>query len=167
MRRNASQQRAAKEQNAVQAIVRRLECIDRVLSLYDQNLTTSQDADHLTLNALLPTIRQLVTQLVETSGELREGARMVGQRLHTSAKINLASEAGIMHLDVCTIDYCVHSAWSVWRWVATLKCFQSVVATLGYLPCFLTHFTTPSHLHIHHLSTHLPDYPPGDYPPPP
>src|ERR1700760_4162491 len=50
MRRTASQQRAAEEQNAVQAIVRRLERIDRVLSLYDQTLTTSQDADHLSLN---------------------------------------------------------------------------------------------------------------------
>ena len=33
MRRTASQQRAAEEQNAVQAMVRRLESIDRVLSL--------------------------------------------------------------------------------------------------------------------------------------
>ena len=61
MRRKASQQRAAEEQNAVQAMVRRLERIDRVLSLYDQTLTTSQDADHLALNALPPTMRQLVT----------------------------------------------------------------------------------------------------------
>ena len=66
MRRKACQQRAVEEQNAVQAMVRRLERIDRVLSLYDQTLTTSQDADHLALNALPPTIRQLVTQLVET-----------------------------------------------------------------------------------------------------
>ena len=82
MRRTASQQRAAEEQNAVQAMVRRLERIDRVLSLYDQTLTTSQDADHLALNALPPTMRQLVTQLVETRTELRAGARIVGQRLH-------------------------------------------------------------------------------------
>ena len=82
MRRTASQQRAAEEQNAVQAMVRRLERIDRVLSLYDQTLTTSQDADHLALNALPPSIRQLVTQLVETRSELRTGARIVGQRLH-------------------------------------------------------------------------------------
>ena len=54
MRRTVSQQRAAEEQNAVQAMVRRLERIDRVLSLYDQNLTASQDADHLALNALPP-----------------------------------------------------------------------------------------------------------------
>ena len=47
MRRTASQQRAAEEQNAVQAMVRHLERIDRVLNLYDQTLTTSQDADHL------------------------------------------------------------------------------------------------------------------------
>ena len=83
MRRTASQQRAAEEQNAVQAMVRRLERIDRVLSLYDQTLTTSQDADHLALNALPPTMRQLVTQLVETRSELRAGARIVGQRLHS------------------------------------------------------------------------------------
>ena len=70
MRRTASQQRAAEEQNAVQAMVRRLERIDRVLSLYDQTLTTSQDADHLAQNALPPTIRQLVTQLAETRREL-------------------------------------------------------------------------------------------------
>ena len=63
-----------------------------------------------------------------------------------------------MHLDVRTIDYCVHSVWSVWRWVATLKCVRSVVAILGYLPCFLTHFTTPSHLRIYHSSTLLPEY---------
>ena len=75
-----------------------------------------------------------------------------------SAKINLASEAPIMHLDVRTIDYCVHSVWSVWRWVATLKCVRSVVAILGYLPCCLTHFTTPSHLRIYHSSTLLPEY---------
>ena len=81
MRRTASQQRAAEEQSAVQAMVRRLERIDRVLSLYDQTLTTSQDADHLALNALPPTMRQLVTQLVETRSELRAGARIVGQRL--------------------------------------------------------------------------------------
>ena len=83
MRRTASQQRAAEEQNAVQAMVRRLEHIDRVLSLYDQTLTTSQDADHLALNALPPTMRQLVTQLVETRSELRAGARIVGQPLHS------------------------------------------------------------------------------------
>ena len=35
MRRTASQQRAAEEQNAVQAMVRRLQLIDRVLGLYD------------------------------------------------------------------------------------------------------------------------------------
>src|ERR1700743_3112124 len=57
--------------------------MDRVLSLYDQTLTTSQDANHLALNALPPTMRQLVTQLVETRGELRAGARIVGQRLHS------------------------------------------------------------------------------------
>ena len=83
MRRTASQQGAAEEQTAVQAMVRRLERIDRVLSLYDQTLTTSQDADHLALNALPPTMRQLVTQLVETRSELRAGARIVGQRLHS------------------------------------------------------------------------------------
>ena len=83
MRRRASQQRGVEEQNAVQAMVRRLEHIDRVLSLYDQTLTTSQDADHLALNALPPSIRQLVTQLAETRGELRAGARIVGQRLHS------------------------------------------------------------------------------------
>ena len=83
MRRTAPQQRAVEEQNAVQAMVRRLERIDRVLSLYDQTLTTSQDADHLALTALPPTIRQLVTQLVETRSELRAGARIVGQRLHS------------------------------------------------------------------------------------
>ena len=82
MRRTASHQRAAEEQTAVQAMVRRLERIDRGLSLYDQTLTTSQDADHLALNALPPTMRQLVTQLVETRSELRAGARIVGQRLH-------------------------------------------------------------------------------------
>ena len=83
MRRTASQQRASEEQNAFQARFRRLERRDRVLSLYDQTLTTSQDADHLALNALPPTIRQLVTQLAETRGELRAGARIVGQRLHS------------------------------------------------------------------------------------
>ena len=83
MRRTASQQRAAEEQNAVQAMVRRLERIDRVLNLYDQTLTKSQDADHLALNALPHTMRQLVTQLVETRSELRAGARIVGQRLHS------------------------------------------------------------------------------------
>ena len=83
MRRTASQQRAAEEQIAVQAMVRRLERIDRVLSLYDQTLTTSQDADHLALNALPPTIRKLITQLVETRNELIAGARIVGQRLHS------------------------------------------------------------------------------------
>ena len=51
MKRTASQQSAVEAQNAVQAMVRRLERIDRVLSLYDQTLTTSQDADHLALNA--------------------------------------------------------------------------------------------------------------------
>ena len=76
-----------------------------------------------------------------------------------SAKINLALEAPIMHLDMGSIDYCVHSVWSVWRWVATLKCVRSVVAILGYLPCFLAHLTTPSHLRIHHSSTLLPEYP--------
>ena len=81
MRRTASQQRAAEEQTALEAMVRQLEPIDRVLSLYDQTLTTSQNADHLALNALPPTIRQLVTQLAETRGELRAGARIVGQRL--------------------------------------------------------------------------------------
>src|ERR1700761_3437888 len=79
MRRTASQQRAAEGQNAVQAMVRRLERINRVLSLYDQTLTTSQDADHLALNALPPTMRLLVTELVETRSELRAGARIVGQ----------------------------------------------------------------------------------------
>ena len=64
-------------------MVRRLERIDRVLSLYDQTLTTSQDADHLALNALAPTMRQLVTHLVETRSELRAGTRIVGQRLHS------------------------------------------------------------------------------------
>ena len=83
MRWTAPQQRVAEEQNAVQAMVRRLERIDRVLSLYDQTLTTSQDADHLALNTLPPTIRQLVTQLVETRSELRAGARIIGQRLHS------------------------------------------------------------------------------------
>ena len=83
MRRTASQQRAAEEQKAVQAMVKRLERIDRVLSLYDQTLTTSQDADHLALNALPPTITPLVTKLVETRSELRAGARIVGQRLHS------------------------------------------------------------------------------------
>ena len=83
MRRTASQQRAAEEQNAVQAMVRRLELIDRVLSLYDQTLTISQDADPLALNARPPTIRQLVTQLADPRGELREGAKIVGQRLHS------------------------------------------------------------------------------------
>ena len=96
MRRTASQQRAAEEQNAVQAMVRRLERIDRGLSLYDQTLTTSQDADHLALNALPPTMRQLVTQLVETRSELRAGARIVGQRLHSidswMIQIDTASE---------------------------------------------------------------------------
>ena len=81
MRRTASQQRAAEEQNAVQAMVRQLERIDRVLSLYDQTLTACQDADHLALNALPPTMRQLVTQLVKTRSELRAGARIVGQQL--------------------------------------------------------------------------------------
>ena len=61
MRRTTPQQRAAEEQNAVHAMVRRLEHIDRVLSRNYQTLTTSQDADHLALNALPPTIRQLVT----------------------------------------------------------------------------------------------------------
>ena len=83
MRRTASQQWVAEEQNAVQAMVRRLECNDRVLSLYDQTLTTSQDADHLALKALPPTMRQLITQLVETRSQLRAGARIVGQRLHS------------------------------------------------------------------------------------
>ena len=64
-------------------MVRRLECLDRVLSLYDQTLTISQDADHLALNALSPPMRQLVTQLVETRSELRAGARIVSQRLHS------------------------------------------------------------------------------------
>ena len=59
-------------------MVRRLERIDRVLSLYALTLTKSQDADHLALNALPPTIRQLVTLLAETRGELRAGARIVG-----------------------------------------------------------------------------------------
>ena len=63
-------------------MVRLLERIDRVLSLYDQTLTTSQDADHLALNALPPTIRQLVTQLAKRRGELRAGARIVGPRPH-------------------------------------------------------------------------------------
>ena len=70
-----------------------------------------------------------------------------------------------MHPDVRTIDYCVHSVWSVWRWVATLKCVRTVVAILGYLPCFLTHFTTPSHLRIYNSST-ASRIPPGDYPSP-
>ena len=83
MRRTASQQRAAEEQTAVQPMVRRLERIDRVLRLYDHTLTTSQDADHMGLNALPPTIRHLVTQLVQTRSELRAGARIVGQRLHS------------------------------------------------------------------------------------
>ena len=82
MRWTASQQRAAEEQNAVQVMVRRLDRIDRVLSLYDQTLATSKDADHLALNPLPPTIRQLITRLAETRGELRAGARIVGQRLH-------------------------------------------------------------------------------------
>ena len=59
-------------------MVRRLERIDRVLSLYALTLTKSQDADHLALNSLPPTIRQLVTLLAETRGELRAGARIVG-----------------------------------------------------------------------------------------
>ena len=83
MRRTASQQRAAEEQTAVQAMVRQLERIERVLSLYDQTLTTSKDADHLALNTRPPTIRQLVTQLVKTRSELRAGARIVGQRLYS------------------------------------------------------------------------------------
>src|SRR6202000_599452 len=57
--------------------------MDRVLNLYDQTLTTSQDAAHLALNALPPTMRQLITDLVETRSELRAGARIVGQRLHS------------------------------------------------------------------------------------
>ena len=64
-------------------MVRRLERIDGVLNLYDQTLMTSQDADHLALNALPPTIRQLVTRLAETKGELRAGAQIVGQRQHS------------------------------------------------------------------------------------
>ena len=64
-------------------MVRRLERIDRVLSLYDQTLTRSQHADTLAFNALPPTMRQLVTQLVETRSELRAGTRIVGQRLHS------------------------------------------------------------------------------------
>ena len=83
MKRTASQQRGVEEQNAVQAMVRRLERIYRVLNLYNQTLTRSQDADHLALNALPPTIRKLVTQLAKTSRELRAGATIVGQRLHS------------------------------------------------------------------------------------
>ena len=86
------------------------------------------------------------------ASEAREKAKA------TSAKINLVSEAAIMHLDVRTIDYCVHSVWSVWSWVARLKCVRSVVAILGYLPYFLTHITTPSLLRIYHSSTLLPQY---------
>ena len=56
--------------------------MDRALSLYDQNLTTGQDADHLALNALPPAIRQILTQLAETRGEISTEARIVGQRLH-------------------------------------------------------------------------------------
>ena len=63
-------------------MVRRLECMDRVLSLYDQNLTTSQDADNLALNALPPAIRQILTQLAKTRGEISTEASIVGQRLH-------------------------------------------------------------------------------------
>ena len=55
---------------------------DRILSLYYQNLATSQDADHLALKALLTAIRQILTQLAETRGEIRSGARIVEQRLH-------------------------------------------------------------------------------------
>ena len=57
MRRTASQQRAVDEQTTVQLMVRQLERMARVLNLFHQNLTTSQDADHLSLNVLPPTMR--------------------------------------------------------------------------------------------------------------
>ena len=41
----------------------------------------------------------------------------------------------------------------------TLTCVRSTVAIPSYLPCFLTHSTTPSHLLIFHSSTLLPEYP--------
>ena len=48
----------------------------------NNNFTTSYDVDHLALNALPPALRQILTQLAETRGEMRLGARIVGQRLH-------------------------------------------------------------------------------------
>ena len=93
MRRAASQQRAAEEQNAVQAMVRRLERIDRVLSLYDQTLTTSEDADHLALNALAPTIRQLVTQLAETISKNNTWRQVRPERLaHLGHPTSIANQ---------------------------------------------------------------------------
>ena len=77
-------------------MVRPLEHIDRVLNQYDQTLMTSLDADHLALNTLTPTIRQLVIQLAETRGEIRAGAGIVGQYLHSIdswiIQIEMASE---------------------------------------------------------------------------
>ena len=78
MKGTASLQRAEEERTAVHAMVRWAERIDRVLNLYDQPLMTSQNADHLALNALPPTIRQLVTQLAETRGEIMADASIVG-----------------------------------------------------------------------------------------
>ena len=53
-----------------------------ILSLYDQNLAKSPDADHLALKALPTAIRHILNQLAETRGEIRSEARIVGQQLH-------------------------------------------------------------------------------------
>ena len=95
IRRTASQQRAAEEQTVIQAIVRRLERMDRILSLYNQNLATSQDADHLALSALPPAIRQILIQLAKTRRAIRSGARIVGQGLHNiDSRMILISSGG-------------------------------------------------------------------------
>jgi len=48
----------------------------------------------------------------------------------SSAKIIIASEAPVMHLDLLGVDYCVHSVGNVWRSVAMLKYIQRLVAIL-------------------------------------
>lgn len=55
--------------------------MDQVLSLFDPSLRQSRDAQHLSFNALPPTLQTLATELDSTRREIRYGTRYIGKEL--------------------------------------------------------------------------------------
>ena len=95
MRRSQSQQfQAAAEPLLSPEMSRRLDCINRSLHLYEDNLVQSIDQEHLAFQSLPPQIQHLVREQRKVKKDIMTGARYIGTELEQIDTSMVQVEAG-------------------------------------------------------------------------